>query len=94
MIESALNGAEEEEEEEEEGGRLLLEGNYQAAKVTARGRKREMKWVRWTRRQTGVLVLTLSQDTGFHIHYTCTHGNRKVTYACKSVSHWDCTKIK
>lgn len=50
MIESVLNGAEKEEEvegegegKEEEGGRLLLEGNYQAAKVTERGRKREME---------------------------------------------------
>ena len=36
MIESVLNWAEE-DEVEEGGGRLLLEGNYQTAKVTERG---------------------------------------------------------
>lgn len=91
MIESVLNGAEEEEVEEVEtvegggggrGGRLLLEGNYQAAKVTEREREREsrQRWRSCGGGQRGVPAVHII------IEHIRTRGNEEVRCALMSAA--------
>lgn len=75
MIESALNGVPRRKRKERRGGgevRLLLEGNYQAAKVTERG----AEGGEWTCGQIGVTAVLLEKDIGLNIPNTYIHGNK------------------